>query len=318
MTIRFSTLLAASCVALTVLAPLPVRAAGLESIAAVVNDDAISASDLSARMKLIMTSSGLPDKPEIKEKMRPQIVNSLIEERLMMQEAGRAGAKVSPEEIQQGFATIAQQNGMTADQFQEMLKRQNINRQTLAAQIEAQLAWSKVIQIKLRPQVNITEAQIDTELARMTADIGKTQYLVAEIFLPVENPKQESDARQLSERLVQQMIESHVPFQRVAAQFSQAPGAGAGGDLGWIREGQLPPEVDAALVKMEPGGLSKPIRSAQGYHILLLREKNILTADKLPPREDVRRKLGIEALERLQRKRLLDLKSAAFIDRRGA
>lgn len=295
----------------------PAKTTQVETIAAVVNDDAVSASDVSARLKLIMTSSGMPDEPEIREKMTPQIINSLIDERLMMQEARRLGVTVLPEDIQQGFGSIAEQNAMTPEQFQEILYRSGIAMKTLTDQIEAQLAWSRVIQVRLRPQVDITDGQVDAALQRLEADQGKAQYLVAEIFLPVQAGAPEADARDLAGKLIQQMKEARVPFQRVAMQFSQAAGAAAGGDLGWVREGQMPQEVEDALARMQPGELSPPVRSSMGYHILLLREKSVQSAENMPERDDMRRKLGVEQLERLQRRLLLDLKSAAFIERRA-
>lgn len=297
--------------------PLPAQArTGESSIAAVVNDEAISASDVAARTKLILVSSGIPDTPEIREKMRPQILSSLIDELLMMQEAGREKITVKPEEIEGGFATIAQQNNMSADQFKSLLRQQGIPQKTLAGQIESQIAWSQVVQAKIRPQIVIAENEIDAFLERIRGDIGKAQYQVSEIFLPVPSPQDEGNVRQLADRLVRQMTEGHAPFPRVAAQFSQSAGASRGGDMGWVREGELPQELDAALAGMKEGSLSRPVRTLTGYHILLLRKKSVMTEDAIPSRADVYNKLGLEQLDRLQRRKLLDLKAAAFIENR--
>ena len=286
------------------------------SISAVVNDEAISFSDVAARTKLILVSSGIPDTQEIREKMRPQILSSLIDERLMMQEAGRNKITVKPEEIESGFATIGQQNNMSADQFKGVLRRSGIPQKTLADQIEAQVAWSQVVQEKVRPQVTITESEIDSFLERIHNDIGKAQYQVSEIFLPVETPRDEADVKQLADKLMRQMVEGHVPFPRVAAQFSQSAGASRGGDMGWIREGELEEGLDKALAKMKEGDLSPPVRSLTGYHILLLRRKSTMAEDAVPSRADVYNKIGMERLDRLQRRLLLDLKAAAFIENR--
>lgn len=287
-----------------------------EGIAVVVNDDAVSVSDLDARMKLILVSSGMPDTDEIRKKMEPQIINSLIEERLMMQEAARLSITVPPEEIEKGFEQIAGQNNMPAGDFKKLLARSGIPTKTLSDQIEAQLAWSQVIQVKLRPEVSITQGQVDAMLQKFQGDIGKPRFLVSEIFLPVENTTDESAAHQLADRLVRQMTEGRIPFQKIASQFSQAAGASRGGDLGWVQQGQLPEQLDQTLSRMNEGELSQPIRSLTGYHILLLRKKNALTGEAMPSREEILSKIGIEQLERLQRRHLLDLKSDAFIERR--
>ena len=128
---------------------LPVKAA--ESIAVVVNDDAISMSDLNDRLRLIMISSGFPDKKEIKERLLPQIVASLVDEQLMMQEARKEDINITPMQIEKGFQQIAAQNNTTVENFQKNLRKSNINPKTLERQIAAQIGWSKVIQKKIPP-----------------------------------------------------------------------------------------------------------------------------------------------------------------------
>jgi peptidyl-prolyl cis-trans isomerase SurA len=286
------------------------------SIAVVVNEEAISAADVAARMKLILVSSGIPDTEEIRAKMRPQILNTLIDERLMMQEAGRTNVTVSADEIEKGFATIAGQNNMSADQFKSILRREGIPQSTIADQIEAQIAWGHVVQEKLRPKVIVTESELDALTERIRSDIGKTQYLASEIFLPVENAANEADVKQLADKLTGQLTQGKVPFPRVAAQFSQSAGATRGGDMGWIREGELEQAVNDVLVNMKEGELSRPVRSLTGYHILLLRKKSIMTEEQMPPRNELYNKIGLDQLERLARRHLLNLKSAAFIENR--
>lgn len=293
----------------------PANAAS-EKIAATVNDDAVTVSDVEDRMHLILVSSGLPENAEMRSKLKAQVLDTLIEERLRMQEAGRLEIAVTPEEIEKGLATVAAQNNVDVGRFKAMLAAGRINIRTLRDQIESQLAWTQVIQKKLRPQVTIGEADVDERMARLSASVGKTEYLLAEIFLPVESSKDEAQARQLGQRLVAEMRERGAPFPAVARQFSRAAGAARGGDLGWIRAGQLPEALDSAVSKLEKGRITDPVRSANGYHILLLREKRTIAKETLPTREQVLNQIGIEHLDRLQRRYLLDLRSAAFIETR--
>lgn len=291
-------------------------AARTETIAAIVNDDAVSSSDVAARVKLVMASSGLPDQEEIRERLTPQILNVLIEEQLKLQEAARLDLHVSEAEIEEGFAAIAEQNKFTKEQFAALLAKEGIEPATLRDQVRAQLAWNKVIQAQLQPQITITDREIDAVMSRLRAALGKTEYRVSEILLPVNEPGQQADALNLAQRLIRQLVEGNVPFQRLASQFSQSPGATRGGDMGWVQEGQLPEELDAALANMNEGELSQPVRSLSGYHILYLHKKRAISEDTLPTPDQVRNQLGLERLDRLQRRHLLDLKTAAFIERR--
>lgn len=254
------------------------RAAGPQSerIAAVVNQDVISRSDLTARLNLAMTATGLPDTPETRSRLVPQVLRSLIDERIQKQEARRYNVAVEPREIEAAMARIAQQNGMTPQALTDVFGKRGVSMRTLQDQIEATIAWSKLVQRRLRPSVQIGEDEIDAALERIKGNIGKPEFLVAEIFLGVDDPSQEEPVRRLIERLVEQ-IRGGASFPAVARQFSQAAGAANGGDLGWVQSGQLPEELDNALRSLRPGQVSAPIRSASGYHLLTLREQRVVS-----------------------------------------
>lgn len=301
---------------LTVLAP-GMAHAGRESIAATVNEEAITTSDVDDRMKLMVVSSGLPASEDLRAKLRPQVVNMLIDERLKMQEAARNDISIKPEDIAGGFETLAKQNNMSAKQFRTVLSAKGIPVSTLERQIESQLAWVQVVQKTLRPQVMVSNADVDDRLRRMEASVGQTEYLLAEIFLAVEDRKSEAEKKGLAARLVTEIRERPAPFQAVARQFSQSASAARGGDLGWVSESQLDPAVAQALKGMAKSSVGAPVRSAAGYHILLLREKRSITKDSLPPREQVMNMVGTDALERLARRRLRDLRDSAFIETRA-
>jgi peptidyl-prolyl cis-trans isomerase SurA len=291
-------------------------AANSEGIAAVVNTDVISVSDVNERMKLIMASSGFPDNQQVRAQITHQVLNGLIEEQLKLQEARRLDLLVTQEEIDQGFATIAQQNNFPPEHFREMLVRAGINFSTLEKQIESQIAWSKVVQNVLYPQVVVSDNDVDDFLNRLHDSKGAYEYLMSEIFLPVDSPQEEGDIRQLARDLSDQIKAGQAPFFQVAQQFSRTAGAINGGDLGWVQQAHLNEDVGKAVADMEAGQVSDPVRSVNGYHILLLRESRQITEENMPPRDVVMQNIGMQRLERAQRRHFLDLKSAAFIENR--
>jgi peptidyl-prolyl cis-trans isomerase SurA len=298
--------------------PMAVSAAPmLETIAAVVNEDAITASDVNDRMDMIIVSSGLKNSDEIRKKLAPQIIEGLIEEQLQMQEARRLEITVPDDEIQMGLNTIAQQNNIPVEKFEEVLRQSRINIMTVRNQVRAQLSWNKVVQQKLRPSVNVTDSDIDDYLQRARSNIGKTEYLVAEIFLPVDDPKNEQPALQLTQNLIKE-IRAGAPFSRVAQQFSKAAGAQQGGSLGWIQQGHLPDELDRVIVTMNKGDLSEPVRSLSGYHILLMRDQRLINEESIPQRDAVRNAIGLERLERQARRLMMELRAESFIEKRAA
>ncbi len=291
--------------------------AGTERIAAVVNEDAITVSDVNDRLRLIIGSAGLPNSSEIREKLKPQVMSALIEEQLKFQEARRLDIIVEQEEINKAFESIAAQNKIPADKFAAMLRQGGINPGTMKKQLESQIIWSKVVQQLLRPQVLVSDADIDNFVERLQASKGKKEYLVAEIFLPVESPKEENNVKQLAGKLISQIKSGKAPFYKLAQQFSKSAGSAQGGDIGWVQQGQLPEELDQALLTIEKNQTSNIIRSVSGYHILFLRDDRLISDETIPSRDEIVSRLGTERLERLQRRLLLDLKATAFIENRA-
>ena len=287
-----------------------------DGIAAIVNQDAISMRDLNDRLRLLLVSSGLPDSPDLRARMSGQAIDSLINEQLMLQEMKKQDVDLEDKDIDAGFEQLAQQNKMSADQFKAMITSSGVNIDTMRRQIKAQIGWGKIVQKVMRPQIEVNDADIDAFLERLNNNIGKNEYLVAEIFLPVDAPNQQSDARQLAEKLDAEIRAGKAPFFKVAAQFSKAPGAAQGGDRGWIQAGQLPDELDSVLKTMKKDDLSEPIHSSAGYHILYLRDTRAITDKDIPSREEIFNALGGQRLDRAQRRYLMDLRSAAFIENR--
>jgi peptidyl-prolyl cis-trans isomerase SurA len=72
---------------------------------------------------------------------------------------------------------------------------------------------------------------------------------------------------------LESQLQNGAPFPSIARQFSQSPSAAEGGDIGWVHDGQLAPELNNALQKLPVGGVSPPIRSIGGYYILGLRDR---------------------------------------------
>lgn len=245
-------------------------------IIAVVNDNVITTTDIESRIKLAMLSSGLPENQEVAQRLFPQVLRSLVDEQLQMQEARRLDITVTKEEIDTALQRIAQDNRIP--DMKAHVASRGASPEALVDQVRHGLAWNKVVQRSLRPRVDVSDEEVDATIARMQANAGKEEFLVSEIFLTVDDPKDEEQIKQFAENLVQQ-LKSGANFSAVARQFSQGTGAGSGGDIGWIQEGQLAPELNRALAIMQAGEVTGPIRSTSGYHVIGLREKRTIAVN---------------------------------------
>lgn len=250
----------------------PAAAQELLRAAAVINDEIISVLDLDMRLRLAMFAAGQPDSAQLRERMTPQVLRALIDERLQIQEAERLGITVTDQRVAATAEEIAQRNKLSYAAFAKMMEGRGIIPSAFLEQVRGQMTWNALVARRLRPSVEVSEDEIEEIVRRITASRGLKQRRVSEIFLTVDTALQEEEILGNAQRLVEQ-LRAGGSFPALARQFSEAASAARGGDLGWIQEGQLLEELDAVLAKMRPGTLSAPIRSLSGFHILLLRDE---------------------------------------------
>ena len=241
-----------------------------QGIAAVVNDEIISSYDLNQRIKLVFASSGIPDTQENRDRIRPQVLRNLIDERLKEQEAKRLKIEVTQDDVDRAFKRIATRSNMTVDQIGEFLKKNGVNKSTLTQQLRTDIAWNKLVGQQFGSLVSVSDGEVQEVLQRLRDESDSPSYDVSEILLTFDNPAQEAEIRNGAEKLIEQ-IRKGAPFQAVARQFSQSASAASGGDIGWVRASQLPAPVAEVVKNMPSGTVSDPIRTRNGYYIVQLR-----------------------------------------------
>ena len=255
----------------------PAQAQEVMRIAAVVNDEVISVYDLSARMRLVLISSGLEDTQEVRNRLVPQVLRGLVDERLQLQEAKRLNISVRQDRIDEALHTIEEQNEMAAGGLDAFLGRAGVDRATIEEQVRAGISWARLLERESKISVIVTDEEVDEVIARIDANRGRPQSLVSEIFLAVDSVDEAREVEVAALRLTEQ-IRAGANFQALAQQFSQSATAAVGGDLGWMQEGQLSPEIEQALASVEPGQITPPVRTLTGFHILQLRKRQMFAA----------------------------------------
>jgi len=240
--------------------------------AAFVNGSVISNYDLDQRTALFAATSGLRPTEENLAQIRAQVLRSLEDELIQLQEANKHRISVTKTEVDRALNDIAKDNRINVQQLMNTLSQAGVTTQTFAQQIAAQLTWQKVVTARYGTDVLISDQDLDEAMNRLKQGSDKPQFLLSEIYLGVDKSEDEVSVRTSAEQFVQQIMQG-VSFAIVANQFSQSPSAADGGDIGWVIQGQLAEEIDQALLQLKPGQIAGPIRAEGGYHILLLRDR---------------------------------------------
>lgn len=238
-------------------------------IIAIINGQLLTQRDIANREKLFELTAGIHLSPEVMQHMRPQLIKQMITERLHIQEMLRRSVNISPEQIAKAISGIEKQNNMPEHALRDKLAEDGVSLATLIDQIRLQIGWGKVVQQELGTQSRITAKEVEQREKALKQEVGQPEYLINEIFVPVENARHPEQELQFTETIIQQ-LRNGAAFPIVAAQFSQSQSALQGGALGWVQEDNLDPEVVAIARKMPIGAISNPIKVAGGYIIAML------------------------------------------------
>ena len=250
----------------------PAYGQSVQRIAAIVNDDVVSIFDLQTRMRVVIVSSGIRPSHGTQQRLKQQILRTLIDERLQLQEAKKRNVSISKRNIQAAMATLEKQNNIKPGKFSSFLRDKGLPESAIFARIRAQIAWGKLIRRRLVPRVTISDDEISEVLARLKERKGQTEYQVSELFLPVDNLDQESAIRKTAQRLAKE-LRAGARFAAVARQFSAAASSSTGGDLGWIQESVLNEDLASVIPKMKQGTVAGPVRTISGFQIYRLAAK---------------------------------------------
>lgn len=257
-------------------------------IAAVVNDQAISDYEVAARAELIIVASDLPRTDETRQRLAPQVLRNLIDEVLQLQEAERLNLRATPRELEVALADIEQRNDMPPGGLQRMLEENGVPYEVMRRQIDAELTWEKLIVRRLLPEVEVGEEEVREAIEAVRAAAGETEYRVAELFVGIDTPDREAETRRSVERLVEE-LQRGANFSALARSFSERASAAVGGDLGWLRVGQMDPEVAEIVRRLRPGTISGVVRLAGGYAIYaLIDQRTVALGNPMDARVEVR------------------------------
>lgn len=283
MTPKFLTSAALSLVALGMTFTAPAAAAQQMShgIAAVVNDDIVTSHDLRQRVLFMIATTGVERTEESLARIQAQALRNLVDEKIQIQESDKYEQTISPQEIDQSVGRLLGRNGLDPQDVVQRLAGVGISINTLRDQIKSEIAWQRIVNGLYGSRIRISDAQIDETLNRLSANASKPSYRVAEIFIEASEDIGGMDGAIEGANAMIEQIKQGAPFPLLAQQFSSAPTAATGGDLGWVREGELRPALDEAMKKMEKGGLSEPIQVPSGVYVLALLDTQVSESETL-------------------------------------
>jgi peptidyl-prolyl cis-trans isomerase SurA len=249
----------------------------LDYIVAVVNDDVIVNSTLQEEIQLVTNEWRQKNRrlPQGKS-LEKQVLDRLILNTLQLQLAERTGIKVETSLLNEQLRQIAAQNGETLQSFRRKLEKEGYSYKQFRKKIRNQLILRRLQKRQVVNRITITAREIDNFLANQVQQgtVNQEYHLLHILLATPSTPSPAKIKAKLQEaKEVLKKLQQGADFRTVAVDVSEGRQALEGGDLGWLKAGELPTIFSRIVNQMTPGEIRGPFRDASGFHIIKLLEK---------------------------------------------
>jgi peptidyl-prolyl cis-trans isomerase SurA len=270
------------------------RADVIERVVATVNNEAIFLSDLRKRavpfLPQVAEAATETERMSRLKDLYDELLNYLIDEQLVRQLATSSGIRVTDADVDSAIENLRLQNNMTEEQFQEALDAQGFTKTQYRRDLKRQLTRLKVVNERVRSRVNVTEEEVRARYEeRARGEGNEVRFRVSHLVVPVDEGASAIQVAAKRQEAVS-LRESLTP-----ENFNQTALEMGGGDLGWITRGDLPEDLERALLPLDAGEISDPVRGAKGFHIFFLQDRQVGT--DFPTYDEMKQELFREMLD---------------------
>jgi peptidyl-prolyl cis-trans isomerase SurA len=247
----------------------------LDKVVAVVDEDVVLLSQLqeeTADIKQRLRERKIPIPAE--DELKKQVLDRLIIQTLQLSEARRRGITVDDLMLNDAVRKIATQKKMTLEQFKRHLESQGDDYRKFREDLRNEMIITRLSQMAVSGRTVVTEQEIDDYLANMHGRNEDLEYLISHIQIAIPEaagPEQIQTAATEADE-IHKKLQAGTDFGQLAIAHSDGRQALEGGDLGWLKLSQMPGDFVKYISSLRINQFSKPFRTPQGFHILLLRD----------------------------------------------
>jgi peptidyl-prolyl cis-trans isomerase SurA len=302
---------------------LPARAELVDRVAAVVNGGLIALSEVEARaapeLERLRSEPDGRRRGEQRALLLAKALDALIGEKLMEAQVKDFNLEVSDAEVDLAVDDVKRQNSIDATQFEALLAQEGYSMASYRSFMKKHLARMKLVNLKVRSRVKISDEDLKAEYARQAHDeAADAEVRARHVLVQVaanSTAEQVEAARGKADALAAEARRPGVDFAELAKKKSEGPSAADGGDLGFFRRGVMVAEFERVAFSLAVGAVSDPVRTKFGWHVLKVEERRAVAPQ---PFEDVkdtlREKLLRSQLEKYTDKYVAELRSAAVVE----
>ena len=318
----WSALIAMMLPAFTATATASAASKVLDRIVAVVNEDIILLSELKARMmpytqRIHQQGFDAEKERQMIFKVREEMINRLVDEKLTDQEITRKDIQVDEAEIDKTIERIKQTNYFTDEDLRRFLEEEQMTLAEYRDSVKEQILRTRLVNYEVKSRIVITEEEIRAYYEKHR-DLygGKVSYHLRNILMRVPDYATSSEKQAVGEKMrrLRSQIEQGADFAELARDYSQGPSAADGGDIGAFDRESLSPQILAALDNLESGQTTAVLDTDQGFQLFYLQAKSRGEGKPLASvRAEIHHKLYEEVVNKKFLSWLEDLRSQSHI-----
>jgi peptidyl-prolyl cis-trans isomerase SurA len=260
----------------------------IERVVAIVNDKPILLSELRRRAAVLVPQAlQAPSEAERVKQVATlyrEVLERIIDEQLIASTAESLSIRAEKEDEDRAIQSIQAQSGLSDAEFWEAVKEQGMSPWEYRQDIKRQVLRLKMLNQRVRGRIHISEEDIRQrylDVSRQARNVE--QYNVAHILIPIDAG---SSPQEMQRRAA---LAKKVHSQATPQNFEKFTTTYGGGDLGWIKQGDLPEQLEATIRGLQPNHISQPVRGLSGFHIFLLRQ--IQQGGQIPSYEEVKQSI---------------------------
>ncbi|HVP62456.1 MAG TPA: peptidylprolyl isomerase [Myxococcaceae bacterium] len=301
------------------------RAELVDRVAAVVNNDVVTLSEVEKRAapelaRVDQEFTG-PDRAQRRAAALKKTLDTMIDEKLVDNELRELKVTIGDKEVDAAVDEVKKSYNLTDDQLQQAVLREGFSMAEYREQMRKQIGRYKLISEKVRKNVKVSEADVQTEYDRMTRAEGE-DYEVHVRHILIAVPRNASQAqveqgRRKASAVAEEARQPGVDFAGLAKKRSEGSSSSDGGDLGFFKRGTMVPEFERVAFNLKTGDVSDPVRTQFGWHVLKLEEIRKLGMKPLAElRPEIEERLRRQQAERLTSQYMETLRNAAVVEKK--
>lgn len=282
-------------------------------VAAIVNGKAITNLQVKERVDIILDSTGLKNTAKNRLQVTKEAVDILINETLQEQEAKDKGISLKQREIDAAIIDLEQKNGMRSGSFKQFIKSRGLSYQAALDQIKAGLLWKKTVTKFLRPDISVSDKEIEKRQTKLEKIKVQKLYSISEIILPldVQNP---NTSKLVANKIANEAREKN-NFAELAKKHSAGRTGKKGGYVGLIPADKVV-EPLASMIKSTPQGEVSAPKLVEDAMYVIVKVNQIKEVGPPKDEKSIEDMLVVEELEKDSKKYIKKLRQKAYIEKK--